>query len=144
MVFTLFAVCILMVLLTGADVYTRLVEDGEEAYARRTAAQYLTTRVRQGECVSTEDFGGCDALVFRETIGSRAYLTRVYCYDGAIRELFSAEGGDFSPEEGETVLEASKLSFSLDGALLQAEIAFPDGSTEQLTWYLRTGQEVAP
>ena len=44
LLFGVFAVCILSVLLTGADAYRRLAERDEMSYDRRIAGQYLTTR----------------------------------------------------------------------------------------------------
>lgn len=147
MVFCLFALCILAVLLTGAAGYRKLVDRGSRDYDRRTAAQYVATRVRQADragCVALEDFGGAEALVFREEIGGAVYLTRVYCHDGFIRELFAPESGNFSPEDGEKLLAAQSLSFSLEGDLLSAEIRFSDGTNQFLTLYLRAGEEDAP
>ena len=46
-VFALFAVCVLSVLLTGANVYQRLTQRDRDSYQRRTGAQYLATRGRQ-------------------------------------------------------------------------------------------------
>ena len=63
--FGVFAVCVLSVLLTGADVYHRLTVRDREAYARRTGIQYVATKVRQaqaGSAVAVSDFGGVDAL----------------------------------------------------------------------------------
>ena len=64
--FAVFAVCILMILLAGADVYRRLTERDQSVYGRRTIAQYLTTRIRQadsGGSLRVEEFGEGDALV---------------------------------------------------------------------------------
>lgn len=147
LVFAVFAVCVLGVLLTGAGVYKRLVGSGGEDYSRRTAAQYVTTRVRQADragSVGVEDFGGQDALVLREEIGDNMYFTRVYCFDGWIRELFTAESGDFSPEDGEKVLEAEGLSFAMEGSSLLAQITLPDGTVQELTLHLRSEGEALP
>ena len=79
LLFGVFAVCVLAVLLTGANAYRRLTERDQSAYSRRTCAQYLATRVRQADSlngISVESFGGTDALVLEET-GSE-YLTRIY------------------------------------------------------------------
>ena len=130
--FAVFAVCVLLVLLSGADVYRRLTEEGENQYALRTAAQYITTRVRQAEAVEIGTFDGLDTLQFRETVDGREYLTRIYCYDGALRELFTADGGQFLPEDGETLLNAQALSLSLENGLLRVEITLPEGSTQTL------------
>lgn len=138
-VFTVFAVCVLLVLLTGAKVYRTLVARGSEDYEVRTAAQYVSTRVRQAETVTVEDFGGCSALVALEEIGGETYLTRVYCHDGYIRELFCAENAALSPEDGEKIMEAERLSFSLEGGVLTAWI-----DSRELNLYLRSGKEVSP
>ena len=135
--FAVFAVCVLLVLLSGADVYQRLTAEGENQYARRTAAQYLTTRVRQAEDVTVGDFAGLDALEFRETVNGRGYITRVYCYEGDLRELFTPAEGNFLPEDGEKLLQAEDLSLSLEENLLQVQITLPDGSVQTLQLSLR-------
>ena len=79
-VFGVFAVCILAVLLTGANVYQRLVHRGTQDYDRRTAAQYVTTRIRQADragSVTVEDFDGLDALALREIINGETYYREV-------------------------------------------------------------------
>lgn len=146
LVFCVFAVCVLAVLLTGAEVYQKLVDRGERCYDARTAAQYVATRVRQADqtgSVAVEDFGGVEALVLREEINGKAYLTRVYCYDGFIRELFTGEDGKFSPEDGEKLLAAETISFSREGQLVSAVITLSDGTVREVTVYLRSGEGAA-
>ena len=78
LLFGVFAVCVLGVLLTGADAYRRLTERDKDAYNRRTYVQYMATRVRQAAgagSVSVEDFGGEDALVL---LDGKGWATRVY------------------------------------------------------------------
>lgn len=61
LLFGVFAVCVLGVLLTGADAYRRLTERDKDAYNRRTYVQYMATRVRQAAgagSVSVEDWYG--------------------------------------------------------------------------------------
>ena len=93
-VFAAFAVCALVVLLSGAQVYQRLVQRGEDSFRLRTASQYVTTRVRQAENVTVADFDGCEALCIQEEIDGKVYVTRIYCYDGFLRELFCAQSAD--------------------------------------------------
>ena len=147
LLFGVFAVCILSVLLTGADAYQRLARRDQLSYDRRTAGQYLSTRVRQADQlgrVTVDSFGGVDALVFTEEIEGEEYETLVYCYDGYLRELFVSAEGDFLPEDGEKVLQAERLSLSLDGQLLTAELVGPAGEVQNLILYLRSGEEVSP
>jgi len=71
-------------------------------------------------------------MTAREEIGGKTYLTRVYCHEGTVRELLSAETTQVTPEDGETVLEAEKLTFSQEEGLLTVEITLPDGSRQRL------------
>lgn len=146
MVFALFALCILMVLLTGAEAYEALVHRGEKSYEYRTAAQYLAARVRQSDAldrITVEDFNGCSTLELRQEIEGEGYITRVYCHDGFLRELFTAEDGSFSPEDGEKLMALAELSFEKTENALSARLVTAAGVEETLVWYLRSG-EVLP
>jgi hypothetical protein len=141
--FGVFAVCILAVLLTSADAYRRLAERDEQSYDHRVATQYLATRVRQGDeagRILVETFDGVDALVLREEIEGEVYETRVYCYDGYLRELFAAQGEPFAAEDGEQVLRAEALTLSLENQVITAEITDSDGQVRAMTLYLRSGE----
>ena len=115
-----FAVCVLSVLLTGADTYQALTKRDQDSYDRRTAAQYLATRVRQADQtggVTAADFQGCDALELTDIIDGELYVTRIYCYDGYLRELFIKEGVAASAGDGREILATDGFSFeeSRDG-----------------------------
>lgn len=140
-----FGVCVLSVLLTGADAYRGLTERDQAAYGRRTAAQYLTTRVRQADRwngVSVEAFGEREALALTEEIDGETYVTWVYYDDGYIRELFTFAGADLTPEDGEKIIEAHDLKFSPGptGREIIAEITDTDGKATQLVLVLRSGK----
>ena len=124
LVFVVFAVCMLMVLLYGARVYQNLVHRGEENFQMRTAAQYVSMRVRQAEQVMVENFAGCEALTIPEQIGGEVYVTRVYCYDGYVRELFCAKNAALRPEDGEKIMPAESMCFEVRDGLLTV---FVDG-----------------
>ena len=143
LLFGVFAICVLSVLLTGADVYQRLSGRDHLSYDQRTGARYLTTRVRQADRlgdVAIQRFEGQDALVFTEVIEDDTYETLVYCYDGYLRELFVAAGGRFMPEDGEKVLAAQGLIIRQDGRLLDMELTSPTGEVQTLYLYLRSGK----
>jgi len=134
-----FGVSILSVLLTGAGTYRRLVQRHQLSYDRRTCAQYVAARVRQApspDAVTLSRFGSSDALVIREDVDGTVYLTRVYCHDGWLMELFAAADGDFAPEDGQKLLPADSLTLTQTGTLLQADIAH-SGETTQVAVQLR-------
>ncbi len=138
LVFTAMAISLLLVLLTGANIYQNLSERGEETYNRQTLSQYFSTRVRQGNEVTVEDFKGCPALVFREEIEEEEYSTRVYCYDGYLRELFSPSDADLDPEDGEWILELDSMALSIDEDLLTIDLG-----QRKIQLSFRKGRQVA-
>lgn len=143
--FGLFAVCILSVILTGAGVYRKLTERDQVTYEKRTAVQYLTTKVRQADTagwISAEEFEGLEALVISEDIGGTVYKTWIYCYDGYIRELFAAADSQMTLDTGEKVMEARGLQVQVDGADVYAELTAADGTVQNVVLHLRSGEEV--
>jgi len=143
LLFAVFAACVLSVLLTGGQVYQRLAQRDDASYDRRTVTRYLTTKVRQSggiEAVSLSDFGQGQALVLFEEIGGEIYLTRLYCHDGRLRELFCAAEDPLSPEDGEEILPLEALSCRLEGSLLTLILTEEDGDTIQLNLALQGGE----
>ena len=97
--FLLFSLCILGVLLTGADVYGRITEKDRTAYDRRTAVQYLTTKIRQSDAhgnLAVTELDGIPALQLQEQVGDRVYVTHIYCAEGYIWELYAQQGSGLS------------------------------------------------
>lgn len=134
----LFALCTLGVLLQGASVYRRVAAAGSEAYEARTCAQFFATKVRQAPsaaAVSLSDFAG-GALVITEALEGQTCLTRIYCFEGWLMELFTVGEGDFAPADGEKLLPLESLSFRLEGQKLT--VILPE---DTLQLHLR-GQEV--
>ena len=145
--FGVFACCLLLVLLTGADSYRRLAERDGASFDRRTAVQYVAARVRSADAANAVSVGsfdggaGNDTLFLREDIDGASYVTRVYCYDGSIRELFTEADAPVSPEDGEQVLSASGLTFAESDGVLTVSAAEDGGAVTELTLLLRSGSE---
>jgi len=137
MVLLVFSLCIVVVLLTGTQVYRRLLDKGEAGFVGRTGVRYITTRVRQARGVAVEDFGGRTALVFPEEIDGERYRTLLYWYDGYVYELLCAEGASLTPEDGEKILESEALRFERQGELLIVEIG-----PERVFLNLPVGKEI--
>lgn len=142
LLFGVFAVCVLAVLLTGADAYRRLTERDREAYNRRTCIQYVAERVRQADSahdIAVKDFGGVDALVLD---AQWEYVTYVYCYDGWLMELYCAADADLSPEDGERIMDLGSLELSLEDGLLTVSATDPQGVESTILLALRSGNSV--
>lgn len=142
LLFGIFAVCVLAVLLTGADAYRRLTQRDQAAYERRTCTQYIATRVRQSDregSIRVEDFEGSDALVLD---GDEEYATWLYCRDGWLMELYCYAEEPLEPEDGERLLEAERMELSLEEGLLTVTIVTPGGEEDTLRLSLRGGEGV--
>ena len=127
-------------LLGGANIYRRLTQRNEHGYDSRTCVQYIATKLRQAptpEAVTVTAFGDGDGLIIAETIGDCAYLTRIYCHDGWLMELFTAAGGTFAPEDGEKVLPLRSLSAEQNGSLIHVRLTASDNTLRELTLYIR-------
>ena len=143
LLFAVFAVGILSVLLTGANAYRRLTERDRLQYDSRTCVNYVMTKLRQSPspaAVSVTAFGDGDALLLREEIKGEEYLTRIYCHNGWMMELFTAEGGDFAPEDGEKLFAAGGMQLQLADGFLRAEIVDGNGQTNRFYLQLRGGE----
>lgn len=142
LLFGVFAVCVLIVLLTGAKAYRGLTERDRAAYDRRTCVQYIATKVRQGDVeggVTVEPFGDTAALCMRQY----GFVTRVYCYDGWLMEMYTFEDAELTPQDGEKVMPLSGLFFDLEDGLLTVELQSGEGVTDTLRLALRSGEGAA-
>lgn len=166
LLFAVFAVCILMVLLSGANIYKKTAKRDQDSIQQRTLSQYLTTRLHQSDAegmVFVGDFGSAelisahnstdaasadaltrqpntltgDTLYLREELNDRIYYTRIYVHEGMLRELFAAEGLTFAPSEGKAILPLKELTFTLQNQLLTIKLTHEDGTGETLLIALR-------
>lgn len=137
LLFGVFAACVLMVLLTGADAYRRLTQRDQAAYDRRTCTQYITTRVRQSDragAIQIVNFGDGDALLLD---ADESYATWLYCRDGWLMELYCYAEEPLEPEDGEKLLETAGMELSLEEALLTVRLTTPRGEEDTLLLSLR-------
>jgi len=140
--FAVLAVCMILVLLTGAGVYKRLTERGQKSYETRTVPLYLATKVRQADsagAVVTEQECGTEVLQLKERIDGVSYVTRIYCYEGYVREWFAAETLAFDPTAGEKIAPAAELGVSLVEDCLHITVTLEDGTVSEQFLTLRSG-----
>lgn len=136
---------ILTVLLGSASAYRRQNSRGQVSGDRRTAALYFTGKLRQTDGpVTLVPFGQGTALEISQEVSGSAYVTRIYCFDGWLRELFAPTTGEFAPEDGEKVLPMEALEFSLEGNLLHIRFADLQGTGQVLKLTLPTGEGAQP
>ncbi|MCI8916034.1 MAG: DUF4860 domain-containing protein [Oscillospiraceae bacterium] len=144
LLFGVFAVCLLIVLLTGANSYQSLTQRDRAAADRRTCTQYLATRVRQSDAqggVGSGRFGDGEALAITEQIGDQEYVTWVYAHEGWLMELFCAADADLSPSDGERIMALHGLSVREEDGLLTLAVTLEEGDEPiELRLSLRSGE----
>ena len=103
----IFALFSLMLVVTGAQVYRNIVNTGSENTQMRSSFSYVANKVRMSArsagTVRMEERDGIDVLVLESL--TEGYETRIYYYDGALREAYQAVERDFIPEMGEEIME---------------------------------------
>ena len=119
-IFSVFALSVLMVLMLGARVYKNMTDITSENQEERTLLSYIWTKVKNGDksgSISVGDFYGLTTLCFDEDFGGTPYRTAIYQYDGWLYELFcetemlSDPSGGFLPEDGVQVMRIDELVF---------------------------------
>lgn len=138
-----FGLGILGVLLGGARIYKDLTACGSDSYDSRTCLQYLRTKLNQSPDPSqifVEPFGEQEGLFIRQTLNGQTYVTRIYCYEGWLMELFSLDTAGFIPTDGEKIMPLEGLSFHLRENLLTAEL-FCNGQSLKLLHHIRRGSQ---
>lgn len=115
MLLAVFSLSVLGVLLGGVRVYKNLTEQGANDYNRRTCLQFLSTKLKQAQTpdsLEIRKFGDGDALFILEIYGKRTFVTRIYCHNGWLMELFTLDEEGFAPEDGEKILPLDDLKIT--------------------------------
>ena len=100
--FGVFAISAFVLITIGADVYQHTVQDMTVNYETRTAASYITEKVRQNDAsvpgeeasISVDELEGIPALKLAQSYNDMTYYTYLYLHDGYLRELFIQQYAD--------------------------------------------------
>ena len=65
-----------------------------------------------------EDLDGIQAITMLNTYDEESYITRLYVYEGMLREWFSDAEIPFEPENGETVCPLDSMKAEMKDGLL--------------------------
>ncbi|MDR1194551.1 MAG: DUF4860 domain-containing protein [Peptococcaceae bacterium] len=112
--FCAFAASILMVLITGANVYRDVAATMEGNYEERTCLSYIGAKLRHFDSeggVSVGRLGDTTALLLSERIDGAEFVTYIYYDDGYAKELFTEMGAELPPEAGLNIIPARSLEF---------------------------------
>ncbi len=136
--FCVFAVSSVLLILFGADIYKKTVQQMDSNYTSRTSIAYITEKIRQSdaenaiEIVSQND---TQILMLTNIINGIPYATSLYEYNGYLYELFARTDLELPLDAGQPVMELHSLTFSqLESNIL--EITFTDATNEEQKIYV--------
>ena len=113
--FCVFAISSVLLILFGADIYKKTIQQMENNYTSRTSISYITEKIRQSDVehaikiISQDD---TQVLMLIRTINNIPYATSLYEYDGYLYELFARTDLELPLDAGHPVMELHSLSFS--------------------------------
>ena len=106
--FTMFAVTAFLLILIGAKQYQHTADAMDANYEIRTISSYLTEKLRQNDCmgnVTISQIDGIDALAITTMENDVTYITYIYYYKDALREIVVNEQSVFSLETGQEIIK---------------------------------------
>lgn len=138
--FCIFIIGSLTLMNVGVHVYKNIVENNAENFRLRASLSYVATKVRQFDTADTvfvQEEEGVPMLVFQEELEGSIYLTKIYCHDGKMMELFQEEGLEHDLKDGFEMMELDELWIEQQGNKILLT-AMDDGKKESLTLSLRS------
>lgn len=109
----LFAITSFFVIIIGARQYHSIADHMTENYETRTASAYLVEKFRQNDnadSVTITDLEGISAISFTQVINDQNYHTLIYAYGGYLREITISDDSSITPDAGQKIVEAEKLT----------------------------------
>jgi hypothetical protein len=138
-VFLLGAVFLFMsigLVMMGGSLYHHIMEVSSENDSARTTFSYISNQVHRADtsgCISVGELGGQKALLLQQDFDGWEFVTYLYYYDGALRELFVEKGTELEKDAGLPIVWLNDLGFEEDDAgLITAWAVLTNGRREQI------------
>lgn len=144
---TLFAATAFMLVLIGAKQYRYVTDTMNENYEDRTVSSYLTEKIRQNDsadAISIVNLEGATALSLVANEDGFEYITYIYFYEGALRELVVTGNSVFTLSSGQAIMELQSFTPELvDDSLLRITVkdAYGDSMDLYLPIHCNIGKE---
>ena len=144
--FCVFAVSSALLILFGADIYKKTVQQMENNYSSRTSIAYITEKIRQSDIehaikiISQDD---TQILMLTNIINNVPYATSLYEYDGYLYELFARTDLKLPLDAGQPIMELHSLSFSqIEPNILEITLSIDNESIQTIYVSTHSNMEV--
>ncbi|MBP3677060.1 MAG: DUF4860 domain-containing protein [Agathobacter sp.] len=114
--FTMFAVTAFLLILIGAKQYQHTADTMDANYESRTISSYLTEKIRQNDSqgkVRITEIEGVHALALETIENDVTYITYIYYYDNALREIIVNAQSVFSLGSGQEIIKTAGFTAEL-------------------------------
>lgn len=143
LLFAMIILSLLFLVAAGTGLYSALVEEQTRGRQTRAALSYLAARVHAADTAGSVSIGAGpegDALLLREKAGEESYETRIYLYDGALREEYVPADWPMRPESAERIAQLERFALTQERpGLLKAVTEYGEAHIA-----LRCGGEAEP
>jgi len=142
-----FALCALMIVVSGVRSYRSMGSANLLGSQRRTALGYVSGKLRalgDRDSVSIREEQGVRILVLTEEVDGAVYETRIFFGGGRLCEQFCEAGLEFDPESAEQIAELPGFSFERTGDLVTLSARLSDGTGAETCVALRAGEGGGP
>ena len=134
--FLVFAITAFLLILIGAKQYQHTADSMDANYESRTISSYLTEKIRQNDASDSIylcDLEGVSALAIKTSENDTDYITYIYYYNDAIREIMVSDSSVFSLSTGQEIVKTGGFIAEYKTSnLLKITITTMDGSIEHL------------
>ena len=126
----------------GGSLYYHIMSTSGANDASRTTFSYISNQVHRADAnggVMVGELDGRQALMLEQDFGGWEFVTYLYYYDGALRELFVEKDNILDAEAGLPIVWLEGLGFEVDDqGLITAWAAFSNGRNERILISPRT------
>lgn len=134
--FCVFAASALIIVIMGADVYQKSVNDMNRNSTIRTSLSYLSEKIHQNDAengIRIDQLNDLPSLVLTQNLNGETYETWIYAYDGMLCEIMTDLENRFTPEEGQPILEIGSFSLEQNGSRIILTVSDTQGNTSSLS-----------
>lgn len=134
--FCVFAASALTIVIMGADVYQKSVNDMNRNSTIRTSLSYLSEKIHQNDAengIRIDQLNDLPSLVLTQNLNGETYETWIYTYDGMLCEIMTDLENGFTPEEGQPILEIGSFSLEQNGSRIILTVSDTQGNTSSLS-----------
>ena len=105
LLFAIIVLSLLFLVMTGTGLYSAVVDSQTRNREARAALSYLAARVHAADAAGAVSVGeGPEgaALLLRENADGETYETRIYLYEGALREEYGTADAALDPQDAKS------------------------------------------